>query len=723
MNPKTTFCALLAVASIPLAASAQDASLTLPTISVETDLIERSAVRAHEAKASAPNAITVIEAEQLNQFGDQPLGDALRRVPGVTFEAANRAREVRLRGLPGEYTQVLVNGRPLLDGESRRTVEVDRIPSSMVERVEIIRSPRASQDAQGVAGTVNVILKSGVALPPQWQIGVGAGYLQSNGELGDATFLAIGEAGPLAYNIAGGVQRQRRSESKDFLNFNAAGASTGSDIQTNKRRFDQINFTSRFDLTLGENDRLFLEPLYLRTKETRDDIQTPFNAAGVAGRRENELRLRIRETFGLYGGWAHSFGPATTLTLSNDLQVGSVETSRDATRFNVDGSINRSRQRSEQIDLFTIRPAARLDHVIGPHALAFGVDWGLRTAKETNGEITNGVVAPPRADRVFEIGETRLNGFVEDVWTVNERFTVTAGLRLEHSQTRTKDATGARTDTNALLLLPSFHARYALTPDTDLRAGVARTVRRPDLRKLSPLVESRNGTAADPDRRGNPLQKPENVWGLDVGIDRYFLNGEGLVSVNAFARRFNDKIEEVVAVEAGRFVSVPRNVGGAHAFGLEVEARAPLSMIGLDPLTIWANGVYTHARVDEAGGGNRRFLDQPDVVTNIGLDWHIRSLSTTLGVALNWASPINQTQRLGNGGRLDSSIGARTRLDMSARTQITEKFAFTLSATNLLGQTEERTDTVFDAGGARTSSTKTREPTYRSVYGRLTWSF
>lgn len=89
---------------------------------------------------------TVIEAEQLNQFGDQPLGDALRRLVGVSFAGANRAREVQLRGIGPEYAQVLVNGRRILDANSKRSVQLDRIPSSLVEHVEIIRSPLASQE-------------------------------------------------------------------------------------------------------------------------------------------------------------------------------------------------------------------------------------------------------------------------------------------------------------------------------------------------------------------------------------------------------------------------------------------------------------------------------------------------------------------------------------------------------------------------------------------------
>ena len=193
--------------------------------------VDTSAQRAVQLKASAPNSIEVITAEQLQQYNEQALGDALRRVPGVTYDGANRSREVRLRGLPGEYTQVLVNGRPMIDGESRRGFEVDRIPTGLVERIEVVRSPRASLPGQGAAGTVNIVLKNGVDEMQQSELSVGAGHLEGNGEQGELSFATATKAGPLDIMLAGSVQRFRRSESKDEFEFDAGGAPDGGKLE------------------------------------------------------------------------------------------------------------------------------------------------------------------------------------------------------------------------------------------------------------------------------------------------------------------------------------------------------------------------------------------------------------------------------------------------------------------------------------------------------------
>jgi len=188
-----------------LPAQAEDANLTnsipsdpiraeavLPSVLV-TGTMETAAQRAATVERESVNAIVVIDAEQLVQFGEQSLGDALRRIPGVTFKGANRAREVRLRGLPDQYTQVLINGRRLLDGNSRRTVEVDRFPTGLVERIEVTRAPRATLDGQGAAGTVNIVLKNGATLPTE--VTVGGGYLEDNGSQGELGLVTGGRLG------------------------------------------------------------------------------------------------------------------------------------------------------------------------------------------------------------------------------------------------------------------------------------------------------------------------------------------------------------------------------------------------------------------------------------------------------------------------------------------------------------------------------------------------
>ncbi len=718
------FLAFYAAGALAQQSGSDTQPTQLPAVTVEGEAINTAAQRAIEDKRAAPNAMTVIEAEQLNQFGDQPLGDALRRLPGVTFPGGNRARDVQLRGVGVEYSQVLVNGRALIDGNSKRSVQVDRIPSSMVERVEIVRAPLASQDGQGAAGTVNIILKN-QNFTPRGEIGAGVGYLDENGPLGDATFLQAFEAGPLRAVLSGGIQRQRRNESKDTLTYSAAGAPNGGTLETNERRFDQINLTPSFELLAGEQDILRLEPSYLRTRELRNDVSVALLANQVSvNNREVEKRTRERENYGLYGAWTHEFDANTDLTLSLDYQQAREDTLRRAVRYTAAGVPNRVRDRTESIELERYNPALVLKHLLGGHELQFGTDYSNSTRDEDNTSITNGVADAANRTRRYGIEETRWNAFAQDSFRIGPSDRLTYGMRLEDTATAATDFFGASTERDSFFVLPSAHYVHNFAGDLDFRAGLARTLRRPDLRELSPSVATAGGTAANPDTGGNPNLTPESIWGADIGLDQYFWGNRGLIGGNVFARHFTDKIENIQANEAGRIVSRGQNVGTGKMFGLEVEGRLPLDFINLENLTLWANATRIFTEVEaKATGQTRRFLDQPDYVGNIGIDWFVPMLRTTFGASVNLNSGYRQNNRLADGTSTGADVGVAARVDLSARVVLTEQVSLNLSALNVFAASERRTDRTYDAAGALTAISTTDEPTYRSVYMRLVSTF
>ena len=77
--------------------------------------------------------------------------DVLNKVPMVTVDSEG---EVSLRGNPN--VKILINGRP-----NRQEGDVDNIPASLIDKVEIITSPSAKYDPEGMAGIINIVLKKG----------------------------------------------------------------------------------------------------------------------------------------------------------------------------------------------------------------------------------------------------------------------------------------------------------------------------------------------------------------------------------------------------------------------------------------------------------------------------------------------------------------------------------------------------------------------------------
>ncbi len=118
------------------------------------------------AKALNLDAINVIEQRSLYEFETDKIvynasddiissggtaEDVLRKVPMVTI---NLDGEVSLRG--NSNVKILIDGR-----DSRFGSEVDNIPSSLIDQVEVITSPSAKYDPEGMAGIINIKLKKG----------------------------------------------------------------------------------------------------------------------------------------------------------------------------------------------------------------------------------------------------------------------------------------------------------------------------------------------------------------------------------------------------------------------------------------------------------------------------------------------------------------------------------------------------------------------------------
>ena len=99
---------------------------------------------------------TVYSADQIYSATGGTCCDVMKGIPSVDV-AANGL--VSLRGSP--EVAILLNGKRagILGGERRTNIMSVPVPASMVEKVEVITSPSAKQDADGMVGVINIILK------------------------------------------------------------------------------------------------------------------------------------------------------------------------------------------------------------------------------------------------------------------------------------------------------------------------------------------------------------------------------------------------------------------------------------------------------------------------------------------------------------------------------------------------------------------------------------
>ncbi len=88
----------------------------------------------------------VVGRDDLQRYGETTLSDALKRQPGLSIVGS----EIRMRGLGGGYTQILIDGQP-----APANFDIATLSPELIERVEIQRSAQVDASTQSVAGSIN----------------------------------------------------------------------------------------------------------------------------------------------------------------------------------------------------------------------------------------------------------------------------------------------------------------------------------------------------------------------------------------------------------------------------------------------------------------------------------------------------------------------------------------------------------------------------------------
>jgi len=106
------------------------------------------------------------------------ISEGLNFCPGLRFE--NNCQncgfsQVRMNGMEGPYSQILINGRPIFSGLAG-VYGLELIPANMIERIEVIRGGgSALYGSNAIAGTINLILKD--PIKNSYEFGINTGLV------------------------------------------------------------------------------------------------------------------------------------------------------------------------------------------------------------------------------------------------------------------------------------------------------------------------------------------------------------------------------------------------------------------------------------------------------------------------------------------------------------------------------------------------------------------
>jgi TonB-dependent receptor len=166
MNLWGASAAVLTLAALPGAAHAQSAATESPPATTVDEVVVTGMRLANQRAIDVKrNTLGVVDSVTADDAGDLPdfnVGDALRRVPGVNvFYYQGEPRHASLRGLNADYNSTTVDGFHMAspDPDGRR-VFMEVLPSSMAQRIDVVKSGRADIEGHAIGGTLDFVSRS-----------------------------------------------------------------------------------------------------------------------------------------------------------------------------------------------------------------------------------------------------------------------------------------------------------------------------------------------------------------------------------------------------------------------------------------------------------------------------------------------------------------------------------------------------------------------------------
>ncbi len=113
-------------------------------------------------KTDSPVVVNVLTSKTMNEVQACNLSEGLKFQPGLRIETDCQTcnyTQLRMNGLAGGYSQILVNGRPIFSPLTG-LYGLEQLPVNMIDKIEVIRGGGSSlYGSSAVGGTVNILTK------------------------------------------------------------------------------------------------------------------------------------------------------------------------------------------------------------------------------------------------------------------------------------------------------------------------------------------------------------------------------------------------------------------------------------------------------------------------------------------------------------------------------------------------------------------------------------
>lgn len=644
----------LAIFAITSASLANDETISANKTTEATQLKENESPKqlktlvfaAEQTPAKDPDisavAKTIVTREEMLQFGDQSVNDALRRAagfqmptPGQGPRGSSGSGSMRFRG--GGAPVFLINGEAVQGGPRGGMSIVDSITPEMIERIEITKQPSVAQASVASSAVINIILKeplddAGIS----GNVKLGYGITQSDQKEEQRKNISVqadGRNGAWIYSVSANQMWNDSKSSTEIENING----TRQQIRTTNRT--NTMFAPRVEYQIDDQQKLVSEIFYRKNESDGSSSNQ------VQNDKNDSIRLNTRYE-------RKDKGDSDKVRLSIEKQNETEST--------------RSNQYSSYID-----------ETVNEYGLAYD---GVRKFDESK-QVKFGLDARANAlasNIADTLDEQRYALYLEGSWKFSKRQTLTVGARQEWLE---RSGLVEYSDQN---LSPVLAHRLDFNDQWSLQTNVSRAFKSPNSNNLMPTVsistDADAGSINNPDRGGNPNLRPEKITALETTLG--YNTTAGGVNITAFHRDIDDYIEKVIRQEGTRFVERPYNQDQATTYGVEISGRYALKQTE-NGHSFMLNGQLStvRAKIEDTDHNTRLASDVAPYTASTGVSYNYQPWQLASSINLSYTPEF--TRALDN-LPYDRTTNQRVNVDISATKRFPKGWATTLSARNIL---------------------------------------
>ena len=589
-----------------------------------------TANRSEQKRTEAPVIVNTILPVIFNNSQSVTLGEALNFSPGLRLE--NNCQncgfsQVRMNGMEGPYSQILINSRPIFSGLAG-VYGLELIPSNMIERVEVVRGGgSALYGSNAIAGTINLILKD----PGRDSYEVSVNY----GLIGTGTEESDGSAKDLQANFNASVVSDDSKSGMSIYGFSRDRKmfDANNDSFSELAPIKNLTLGTRLYHRFGYRDKLSLDFFTIREERDGGNMQEyPIHERDIAEVVRHDFKtaalmydkfFREEDLLSVY---------ASGEFVERDSYYGAEQSLTD-----YGNSVDRTYNIGIQYKVF-----------LGNSTLVGGME-------NTGGFLVDKKLGYPDYDN-----STIVDGEIVEIphmgnTTIADQASITTGVFIQYNLDlkKAKIALGARYDhysiedkeqeaqekIRGMVFSPRVNLMYELTDNLKARLSYSQGYRAPQIFDEDLHIESSGSRQVL--HRNDPDLKQETSHTVMASLDFNGLIGsvytgflvEGFYTrlLNPFANEFGEPDEDGTVI----YTRI-NSEGGATVLGLNMEFKLrPVTSFSLSSGFTIQSGKYDKLQKFN----ERNFFRSPATYGFLAVDWDI-ACNTSLSVSGNYTGKM-----------------------------------------------------------------------------------